>query len=82
MNKSNRLKAVLAEQDKTYKWLLKQIDKSACMVSKLCNNTAPLDINTLDNIARLIDVKELLNLKIVSKSKSSNQREIDLRLTL
>ena len=57
------LKAVLAEQEKTSKWLAEQVGKSACTVSKWCSNTVQPDLNTLDNIAKLLDldVKDLLN---------------------
>ena len=63
MAKLNRIKAVLAEQDKTSKWLAGQVGKSACTVSKWCNNVVQPDLNTLDKIAKLldIDVKDLLN---------------------
>lgn len=63
MAKLNRLKAVLAEQDKTSKWLAEQVGKSACTVSKWCNNSVQPDLNTLHKIAILLDVnvKELLN---------------------
>ena len=63
MAKLNRLKAVLAEQNKTSKWLAEQVGKSACTVSKWCNNVVQPDLNTLDKIAKLLDVdiKDLLN---------------------
>ena len=63
MAKLNRIKAVLAEQDKTSKWLAGQVGKSACTVSKWCNNVVQPDLNTLDQIARSlkVDVKDLLN---------------------
>ena len=63
MSKLNRIKAVLAEQDKTSKWLAGQVGKSACTVSKWCNNVVQPDLNTLDQIARSlkVDVKDLLN---------------------
>lgn len=63
MAKLNRLKAVLVEQDKTSKWLAEQVGKSACTVSKWCNNVVQPDLNTLDKIAKLldVDVKDLLN---------------------
>ena len=63
MAKLNRIKAVLAEQEETSKWLAEQVGKSACTVSKWCNNVVQPDLNTLDKIARLLDVnvKELLN---------------------
>ena len=62
MAKLNRLKAVLAEQDKTSKWLAEQVGKSACTVSKWCNNVVQPDLNTLDKIAKLldVDVRELI----------------------
>ena len=63
MAKLNRLKAVLAEQDKTSKWLAEQVGKSACTANKWCNNSVQPDLNTLDKIAKLldVDVKDLLN---------------------
>lgn len=62
MAKLNRIKAVLAEQEKTSKWLAGQVGKSACTVSKWCNNVVQPDLNTLDQIAKLLDVsiKDLL----------------------
>ena len=63
MDKLNRIKAVLAEQDKTSKWLAEQVGRSACTVSKWCGNSVQPDLNTLDQIAKLleVDVKDLLN---------------------
>lgn len=63
MAKLNRIKAVFAEQEKTSKWLAEKIGKSACTVSKWCSNSVQPDLNTLDKIARLleVDVKDLLN---------------------
>lgn len=63
MSNLNRLKLVLVEKDKTGKWLAEQLDKSTCTVSKWCKNTVQPDLNTLDRIAKLldVDVKYLLN---------------------
>ena len=63
MVKINRLKVVLVEKDKTGKWLADQLGKSTCTVSKWCSNTTQPDLQTLDKIAKLLDVnvKELLN---------------------
>ena len=63
MSKLNRIKAVLAEQEKTSKWLAEQVGKSACTVSKWCSNSVQPDLKTLDQIARTlkVDVKVLLN---------------------
>lgn len=62
MKKLNRIKAVLAEQDKTSKWMAEQLGKSACTVSKWCNNIVQPDIATFNKIANLlnVDVRELL----------------------
>ena len=63
MVKINRLKVVLVEKEKSGKWLADQLGKSTCTVSKWCSNTTQPDLNTLDQIAKLLDVnvKELLN---------------------
>ena len=63
MVKINRLKVVLVEKEKSGKWLANQLGKSTCTVSKWCSNTTQPDLQTLDKIAKLIDVnvKELLN---------------------
>ena len=62
MAKLNRIKAVLAEQEKTSKWLAEQVGKSACTVSKWCSNTVQPDLKTLNVIADVlkVDVKDLL----------------------
>lgn len=59
----NRLKVVLVEQDKTGKWLAEQLGKSACTISKWCQNSIQPDLTTLDKIAKIlnVDVKDLLN---------------------
>ena len=58
----NRLKLVLVEKNKTGKWLAEQLGKSACTVSKWCQNNIQPDLATLDRIAKLLDVsiKDLL----------------------
>ena len=63
MVKINRLKVVLVEKEKSGKWLADHLGKSTCTVSKWCSNTTQPDLQTLDKIAKLLDVnvKELLN---------------------
>ena len=62
MAKLNRLKIVLAEQEKTAKWLSEQIGKSNCTVSKWCNNKTQPDLQTIDMISKVlgIDKRDLL----------------------
>ncbi|MCT4085380.1 helix-turn-helix transcriptional regulator [Elizabethkingia anophelis] len=59
----NRLKAVLAEKQKTGKWLADQLNKSETTVSRWCRNEVQPSMETFVVIARLLDldVKELLN---------------------
>ena len=56
MAKLNRIKAVLAEQKKTIKWLVEKVGKSACTVSKWCSNSIQPDLSTLYKMSKLLDV--------------------------
>lgn len=56
MSKLNRIKAVLAEQEKTSKWLVEQVGKSACTVSKWCSNSLQPYLQTLARIADLLEI--------------------------
>lgn len=49
----NRLKAMLAEQDKTGKWLAEQLGKSTCTVSKWCKNSVQPDLQILERISQI-----------------------------
>ncbi|MGE0015833.1 MAG: helix-turn-helix transcriptional regulator [Bacteroides sp.] len=59
----NRLKVVLAEKKRTNKWLADTLGKDPATVSKWCTNTAQPGLETLLEIARVleVDVKDLLN---------------------
>lgn len=59
----NRLKAVLAEQCKTNKWLAEKLDKNETTVSRWCTNEIQPSIDTLLEIANLlnVDIKDLIN---------------------
>lgn len=61
--KINRLKIVLAENDKTNKWLSEQLGKSEVTVSRWVTNEVQPSLETMTKIAQLlnIDIKELLN---------------------
>ena len=58
----NRQKVVLVEQGKTGKWLVDQLGKSTCTVSKWCQNSVQPDLQTLDTISKLlgVSIKDLL----------------------
>lgn len=52
----NRIKVELIEQQKTGKWLVEQLGKSACTVSKWCSNSVQPDWATLNKVAELLNV--------------------------
>ena len=58
----NRLKAALAEQGKTNRWLSEQLGKSENTVSRWCANKVQPSIQQLIEIANIldVDVKDLL----------------------
>ena len=58
----NRIKVVLVEQHKTSKWLAEQLGKGEAPISKWCTNRSQPSLETLVEIARVlqVDVKELL----------------------
>ena len=58
----NRIKVVLAEQDRTNKWLSEKIGKNRTTVSRWCTNEMQPSLETLAQIAEIlnIDIRELL----------------------
>ena len=59
----NRIKIVLAEKKRTNKWLAEQLHKDPATVSKWCTNSAQPGLETLVEIAKVLDVElsDLLN---------------------
>lgn len=59
----NRLKAVLAEQGRTNKWLAEQLEKNETTISRWCTNEVQPSIDSLIEIANLleVDVRQLIN---------------------
>lgn len=53
----NRIKVVLVEKHLTSKWLAERLGKSTCTVSKWCSQKAQPDLQTIDKIANLLNVK-------------------------
>ena len=52
----NRIKVVLAEKKKTNRWLASQIGKDEGTVSRWCTNNMQPNLETLRDIAKLLDV--------------------------
>ena len=63
MSNLNRIKVVLVERGKTGRWLADELGKTPVTISKWCSNSIQPDLQTLDKIAKLLEVnvKELLN---------------------
>ena len=60
--KINRIKVILAEKEKTNKWLAEQVGKDPATISKWCTNTAQPSLEMLLQIAKVlnVEVKDLL----------------------
>lgn len=54
VKKLNRLKAVLAEQSKTGKWLAEELGVSPITVSRWAQNTSQPDLETIHKIAIIL----------------------------
>ena len=53
----NRIKVVLVDKRKTNKWLSEQLGVAPATVSKWCTNAAQLPLETLMQIAKLLEVQ-------------------------
>lgn len=53
----NRIKVMLAEKQRTNKWLAEKLDKDPATVSKWCTNSLQPGLETLAKIAEVLDVK-------------------------
>ena len=53
----NRLKVVLAEKQRTNKWLAEQLGKDQTTISKWCTNSSQPDLGNLMLIAKILNVE-------------------------
>lgn len=53
----NRIKVVLADKNRTNKWLAEQLGKDPATVSKWCTNASQPGVETLIEIARVLEVE-------------------------
>lgn len=56
-SKLNRIKTALVDNGKTNKWLAEQLDKDPATVSKWCTNACQPSLETLMQIAKLLNVQ-------------------------
>ena len=61
----NRIKAVLAEKQRTNRWLAEQMSKSENTISRWCSNKSQPSIAQLQEIANLLEV----NIRVLLKSQ-------------
>lgn len=64
----NRIKAVLAEKQRTNRWLAEQMGKSENTISRWCFNKSQPSIAQLQEIANLLDV----DVRVLLKSQKDN----------
>ena len=55
--KINRIKTALVDKGKTNKWLAEQLGKDPATVSKWCTNACQPSLETLMQIAKLLEVQ-------------------------
>ena len=62
MRRYNRIKAVLADKEKTSKWLADEVGRSKATVSRWCSNQVQPPLDVLYQVADIleVDVCELL----------------------
>lgn len=67
----NRLKIVLAEEQKSNKWLAEQLGKDQATISKWVTYASQPDLKNLLRIAKAlnVDVARLLNTEVVNDNK-------------
>lgn len=63
----NRIKVVLADKQRTNKWLAEQLGKDKTTISKWCTNSSQPDLESLMKTAKLLDVEvaELLRTNVI-----------------
>jgi len=66
----NRLKVVLAEKNRSNKWLAKQLTKNETTVSRWCTNDTQPSVDTLSQTAELLDV-DIRELLVSSQSNNA-----------
>lgn len=67
----NRLKIVLAEEQKSNKWLAEQLGKDQATISKWVTNASQPDLKNLLRITKAlnVDVARLLNTEVVNDNE-------------
>lgn len=75
----NRIKVVLVDKRKTNKWLSEQLNVAPTTVSKWCTNSSQPPLETLMQIAKILDVQvdELLRFEELPNIKTRNNFKVE-----
>ena len=70
----NRIKVVLADKKRTNKWLAEQLGKDPATVSKWCTNTSQPALETIIEIAKLleVDIADLIRSNLDRRTSSTS----------
>ena len=75
--KINRIKVMLVDKGKTNRWLAMQVDKDPATVSKWCTNSAQPSLETMMQIAKLlnVDMNDLVRFEALPEIPSPEEAE-------
>ena len=76
--KINRIKVMLVDKEKTNHWLATQLGKDPATVSKWCTNTAQPSLETMMQIAKLLEVNmnELVRFEALPEISSLDSSKV------
>lgn len=77
--KINRIKVMLVDKGKTNRWLATQLGKDPATVSKWCTNTAQPSLETMMQIAKLleVDMNDLVRFEALPEILSPDANGVD-----
>mgnify|MGYP002672294094 FL=1 len=75
--KINRIKVMLVDKGKTNRWLAMQLGKDSATVSKWCTNSAQPSLETMMQIAKLlnVDMNDLVRFEALPEIPSPEEAE-------
>ena len=75
--KINRIKVMLVDKGKTNRWLVMQLGKDPATVSKWCTNSAQPSLETMMQIAKLlnVDMDDLVRFEALPEIPSPEETE-------
>lgn len=79
--KINRIKVMLVDKGKTNRWLVMQLGKDPATVSKWCTNSAQPSLETMMQIAKLlnVDMSDLVRFEALPEIPSPDETEENIQ---